>query len=86
MYYTNYAVETLLDLVFLEDLWGLSERAEDNCYQQIVRGTLWTALGRSFTYNKNGNGPRADPCGTPQPFNQIVEKVLFNDTNLCLSK
>ena len=22
-------------------------------------------LGRSFTYIKNSNGPKSDPCGTP---------------------
>ena len=25
-------------------------------------------LGRSFTYIKNSNGPKIDPCGTPGNF------------------
>ena len=29
------------------------------------RALCSTALGKSFIYTKNSNGPRIEPCGTP---------------------
>ena len=35
---------------------------------------IFEALQRSFTYIKNNEGPRIDPCGTPQA---IFRKFVF---------
>ena len=31
----------------------------------IIRTSTFEELERSFTYNKNSNGPSIEPCGTP---------------------
>jgi len=39
----------------------------------------------SFKYNKKSNGPRTEPCGTPQVILIGKELLFWTDTYSCLS-
>ena len=46
----------------------------------IIGTSTFEELGRSFTYNKNSNGPSIEPFGTPHLisfFNVSADSVIF---------
>ena len=46
----------------------------------IIGTSTFEELGRSFTYNKNSNGPSIEACGTPQLisfFSVSADSVIF---------
>ena len=44
---------------------------------------VWRHLGRSLIYNRNKNGPRLDPCGTPHLRSLFYIRLLaINRANL----
>jgi hypothetical protein len=45
-------------------------------FMSSANGTILgsrTFKGKSFIYNKNNNGPRVEPCGTPCVISLVVE-------------
>ena len=50
----------------------MTMRAESAAYKSSLHPT---ADGTSFTYIRNSNGPRIDPCGTPQEIVAGLEMV-----------
>ena len=54
-----------LSLTVLNNVFMLLCLKELVSSAKIIGTNTFEELGRSFTYNKNNNGPSIEPCGTP---------------------
>ena len=46
-----------------------------------MKSNRFETFGKSFIYNRNSNGTRTDPCGTPHDISLVFEFILLKDTN-----
>ena len=62
----------------------MSERARQVSSAKSL-GVLLTDEGKSLIYSKNSNGPRIDPCGTPELLVNKVEvfSLIYTYCFLC---
>lgn len=39
--------------------------------------SIFICEGKSFMYNKNNNGPKVDPCGTPTVMIKVSDSQVY---------
>ena len=48
---------------------------------KVLQFLFWTCCGKSFTYSRNNNGSRIEPCGTPMVNGRDSDITLFTRTH-----